>query len=164
MSTWSPRCLWCGGGHRHQEFPEKGHSTSLQKSCNCESQNPSKYLGCSCDKEFQRGKKMRNNLPSGTFWSPFYFQNCFSRHIPCRRNCSNWHHRQKNAAKKALDKCSNDYMTTLITTVQQIMTGLEKRTGLLSLWKQFMETRVPISPIRSCSTVSTPILVWSLIP
>jgi hypothetical protein len=34
-------------------------------------------------------------------------------------------HRQKNTAKKAADKCPDGDMVTLMTTVQQIMTGLQ---------------------------------------
>jgi hypothetical protein len=34
-------------------------------------------------------------------------------------------HRQKNTAEQAANKCTDGDMVTLITTVQQIMTGLQ---------------------------------------
>jgi hypothetical protein len=29
------RCLWCGGGHRHRECPEKENNQSIPSCCNC---------------------------------------------------------------------------------------------------------------------------------
>jgi hypothetical protein len=35
------RCLWGGGGHRHQEYPEKEYnSLRLAKCCNCGTDHP----------------------------------------------------------------------------------------------------------------------------
>jgi hypothetical protein len=47
-----PRCLWCGGGHRHRECPEKQKSECVPTCCNCdlqegESPHPESYKGCS---------------------------------------------------------------------------------------------------------------------
>jgi hypothetical protein len=46
-----PRCLWCGGGHLHKEFPENENTTSTPVCCNCqlvegEKPHPAKYRGC----------------------------------------------------------------------------------------------------------------------
>jgi hypothetical protein len=30
-----PRCMWCGGGHRHRECPEKENTQSIPSCCNC---------------------------------------------------------------------------------------------------------------------------------
>jgi hypothetical protein len=62
-------------------------------------------------------------------------------------------HRQKSTTEQAADKCTDGDMATLITAVQQIMTGLQ-RIGLLSLREQFVVWLC--ANIRSCSTVGTP--------
>jgi hypothetical protein len=30
-----PRCIWCGGGHRHRGCPEKENTQSIPSCCNC---------------------------------------------------------------------------------------------------------------------------------
>jgi hypothetical protein len=55
-----PRCFWCGGGQRHQEFPEKENRDSLPKRCNCESQHPSSYRGCGCAKRELKCRKQQS--------------------------------------------------------------------------------------------------------
>jgi hypothetical protein len=58
-----PRCLWCGGGHLHKEFPEKGNTSSTPTCCNCrlaegENPHPANYRGCRHAKdEMQRTPK-----------------------------------------------------------------------------------------------------------
>jgi hypothetical protein len=47
-----PGCMWCGSGHLHKEFPEKGNAASIPTCCNCklvdgEEPHPSTYRGCS---------------------------------------------------------------------------------------------------------------------
>ena len=51
-----PRCLWCGGGHRHKECPEKDITNSLPSCCNCKLEEgerpyPANYRGCKLAKE-----------------------------------------------------------------------------------------------------------------
>ena len=51
-----PRCLWCGGGHRHKECPEKENNNSSPSCCNCkltegERPHPANYRGCKLAKE-----------------------------------------------------------------------------------------------------------------
>lgn len=51
-----PRCLWCGGGHRHKECPEKDKENSSPSCCNCklaegEKPHPANYRGCKLAKE-----------------------------------------------------------------------------------------------------------------
>jgi hypothetical protein len=63
-SKQTPPCMWCGGGHKHKNFPEKGNASSRPKCCNCElveveSEHPAKYRVCSHARELLRAKKSR---------------------------------------------------------------------------------------------------------
>jgi hypothetical protein len=51
-----PCCMWCGGGHRHRECPEKENTHSIPSYCNCklkdgESPHPTNCRGCNHAKE-----------------------------------------------------------------------------------------------------------------
>jgi hypothetical protein len=51
-----PRCLWCGGGQRHNECPEKENQNSSPHCCNCklaegERPHPANYRGCKLAKD-----------------------------------------------------------------------------------------------------------------
>jgi hypothetical protein len=72
--------MWCGGGHRHRECPEKENTQSIPSFCNCklkdgESLHATNYRGCSYAKEeLQRRKNQRilNQGSSGrTFFSKY---------------------------------------------------------------------------------------------
>jgi hypothetical protein len=46
------RSMWCGGGHKHWEFPERGNVALIPTCCNCKlvgrnEPQPSNYWGCS---------------------------------------------------------------------------------------------------------------------
>jgi hypothetical protein len=75
-----PRCMWCGGGHRHRECPEKENNQRIPSCCNCklkdgESPHPTNYMGCSYAKEeLQRRKKQRISIQGSsgrTFFSKY---------------------------------------------------------------------------------------------
>jgi hypothetical protein len=57
-----PRCLWCGGGHLHKDFLEKGNASSTPACCNCqlaegEKAHPANYSGCKHAREEVRKRK-----------------------------------------------------------------------------------------------------------
>jgi hypothetical protein len=57
-----PRCLCCGGGHLHKDFPEKGKASSTPACCNCQlaegvKPHPANYRGCKHAKDEMRKKK-----------------------------------------------------------------------------------------------------------
>jgi hypothetical protein len=60
-----PRCMWCGGGHLHKDFPEKENISSTPSCCYCkladgEKPHPSNYRGCSlAEEEIRRRKSQR---------------------------------------------------------------------------------------------------------
>jgi hypothetical protein len=59
-----PRCLWCGGGHLHNECPEKEKASSTPACCNCRLADGDKphfanYRGCSHAKEELQKKLQR---------------------------------------------------------------------------------------------------------
>jgi hypothetical protein len=47
----SARCLWCGGGNLHKDFPEKGNAASTPKRCNCQLAHLANYRSCRHEKE-----------------------------------------------------------------------------------------------------------------
>jgi hypothetical protein len=66
-----PRCLWCGGGHRHRECPEKENPESTPNCCNCklkegEAHHPTSYRGCSHAKEEMEHRKNQRETNQGT--------------------------------------------------------------------------------------------------
>jgi hypothetical protein len=105
--------------------------------------------------------------PPGIFWSPLHFQIYFSREIlhrkcnrPRARTSSNWYTSSEYHCRASARKCTDGDVVTLITTVQQIMTGLQtaktERTGLLSLEEQIVEllfeNKGHSHPYPSCNT------------
>jgi hypothetical protein len=66
-----PRCLWCGGGYPHREYPEKTNAGSTPSCCNCtlvgEKPHRASYRGCSHSKrKLKRRRAQRNPMgPSG---------------------------------------------------------------------------------------------------
>jgi hypothetical protein len=75
-----PRCMWCGGGHRHRKCPEKENTQIIPSCCNCklkdgESPHTTKYRGCSYVKqELQRRKNQRISYQGSsgrTFFSKY---------------------------------------------------------------------------------------------
>jgi hypothetical protein len=64
-----PRCLWCGGGQRHRECPEKLNNQSIPSCCNCklkdgDSSHKANYRGCSHTKEeLQRKEEPTHDKP-----------------------------------------------------------------------------------------------------
>jgi hypothetical protein len=66
-----PRCLWCGGGHRHNECPEKENQKSSPNCCNCklavgERPHPANYRGCKLAKEEMLRRKNPQTAPTNT--------------------------------------------------------------------------------------------------
>jgi hypothetical protein len=66
-----PRCLWCGGGHRHKECPEKDNESSSPSCCNCklaegEKPHPANYRGCKLAKEEMLRRRTPATLPKNT--------------------------------------------------------------------------------------------------
>jgi hypothetical protein len=66
-----PRCMWCGGGHRHRGCPEKANTQSIPSCCNCnlkygESPHPTKYRGCSYAKEELQRRKNQSISNQGS--------------------------------------------------------------------------------------------------
>jgi hypothetical protein len=61
--------MWCGGGHLHNECPEKGKTASIPTCCNCkqvdgEEPRPSNYRGCRHAKEDTRKRKLKKGSKS----------------------------------------------------------------------------------------------------
>jgi hypothetical protein len=60
-----PRCLWCGGGHLHEECPEWENAASTPACCNCkllegEKPHPANYRGCRhAREELQKRKSQK---------------------------------------------------------------------------------------------------------
>jgi hypothetical protein len=72
-----PKCVWCGGGHIHQECPGKEKRGSTPACCNCklterEKPHPSIYRGCKLAKEEmqnRRAQKLQAKEPAGRVFS-----------------------------------------------------------------------------------------------
>jgi hypothetical protein len=72
-----PRCMWCGGGHRHRECPEKENTHSIPSCCNCklkdgESPQPTNYRSCSYAKEELKSRKNQGISNQGSARRTFF--------------------------------------------------------------------------------------------
>jgi hypothetical protein len=143
--------MWCGGGHRRRECPEKENTQSILSGCNCklkngESPHPTNYRGCSYAKEVlqrRNNQRISNKESSGrTVFSKYTtpersFASALRSSVESKQPSEN----QKKSAgpqkKQVANKAScqsmqeetvnsnamND-MFVAFTMAQQIMTGL----------------------------------------
>jgi hypothetical protein len=142
--------MWCGGGHRHRECPEKENTQSIPSCCNCklgdgESPHQTNYRGCSYAKEeLQRRKnqRMSNQGSSGrTFFSKYttpqrYFGSALLNSVESKQPSENQKESAGPQKKQVANKASSQSikeeivnsnamdMFVAFTMVQQIMTGL----------------------------------------
>jgi hypothetical protein len=91
----------CGGGHLHNECPEKGNSNSTPSCCNCklaegEKPHPCNYRGCSHAKEeIQRRRAQREpKTTTGRVFSPTYSTRGLSFAAALRSNVEKPQHLQ----------------------------------------------------------------------
>jgi len=106
---------------------EKGNSSSVPKCCKCESQHPNNYQGHKCTKKELQWRKLHNvspQAPSGChFTSKTISPASAANHMLEDPRTDD--HVRRTLPSKCLEKYTDGNMFTLITTVQQIMTGLQ---------------------------------------
>jgi hypothetical protein len=99
-----PRCLWCGGGYMHREWPEETNTESTPSCCSCtlvgEKPHPASYRGCSHAKGEEHNELPRDPLSSRNQGSPTQL------HCVKTRNTSNHRHRRQKG-KACGPSCSS---------------------------------------------------------
>jgi len=145
------------------------------------SQPPRNYRGCSCDKKELQRRKLHNSGPQAPSSGHYTYKTISSgksyaataANLVLETPPADTHH-QKNTAEQAADRCTDwrryGYINHHSPADPDRSTDSRHWRGQVcshyedSLWTDYAKITVTNSHIRPCSTVSTPILVWSLFP
>jgi len=122
--------VWCGDGHRHKKGPERDDNANVPKYWNSRSISATTEGVVGAKKELQRTQLHNTCLQASS--GRHFTSKTVSPGKSYARAVANHAlktppadtHRQ-NTVDKTADKCADGDVVTLITTVQQIVTGLQ---------------------------------------